>query len=138
MFKEDLVEEPFCRTCRIGSVDKDDVVAVCRCIGDPGDAVTDGELQTWIIPGVASDRGKVELAEATKRIAKRAEAKARDAERAAAQTPSAVAAKMLDQLRESEQQEAARLRRSDLPKAERRLAREKLERIQQRLADAAS
>ena len=79
-----------------------------------------------------------ELAEATRRSAKRAEAKAKDAERAAARAPAAVAARMINQLRASEQQEAAKLRRSDLPKAERRSAKEKLERIQQRIADAST
>lgn len=77
-----------------------------------------------------------QLAEARKQSAKRAEAKAKEAKRAAARKPAAVAAKMLSQLRASEQQEVAKLRRSDLPKADKRLAKEKLERIQQRIAEA--
>ena len=77
-----------------------------------------------------------ELAETRRRDAKRADAKAKEAKRNAARAPSAVAAKMLDQLRASEQQEVAKLRRSDLPKAEKRLVKEKLARIQQRIAEA--
>lgn len=71
-----------------------------------------------------------EMAEKAAYDAKRTQERKRKVERAAA-----VATKLSSQLRASEQQELAKLRRSDVPKAEKAAAKKKLERIQQRIAD---
>ena len=73
---------------------------------------------------------------AQKQAAKAAAGKRAEKARVAARAPAAVAAKMLAQLRASEQLEIAKLRRSDVPRAEKALAQEKLDRIQRRIAEA--
>lgn len=76
-----------------------------------------------------------EQAAARKQAARDAKEAAARKERAAARSPAAVADRMLAQLKASEQLEIAKLRRSDVPAAEKQQAREKLDRIQQRLAE---
>ena len=83
----------------------------------------------WNAPKEIKERAAAAKQAASK--AKRSQAKA---ERAKARSPAAVAAKTLAQLRSSEQQLLAKMRRSDLPKAEKRVTVEKLERTQQRIA----
>ena len=90
-----------------------------------------GRPPAWNAPKEVRER-----AAAAKRAASDTKQATAHAERAAARSPGRVAAKMLKQLKLSEQEETAKLRRSDLPKAERQLAKEKLERIQRRLAGA--
>lgn len=85
----------------------------------------------WNAPQEVRDR-----AAAQKQAAKAAAGKRAEKARVAARAPAAVAAKMLAQLRASEQLEIAKLRRSDVPRAEKALAQEKLDRIQRRIAEA--
>ena len=84
----------------------------------------------WNAPKEVRDR-----AEAQKVSARKAKQKQAERERAAARSPEAVASKMLAQLKASEALEVAKLRRSDVPKAEKRIAQEKLERIQRRIEE---
>lgn len=100
-----------------------------RLAGGAGGKKTSAPM--WNAPREVRDR-----ASAQKRAAKAAEQKKAEEARAAARTPAAVAAKMLTQLRASEQKEIAKLRTSDVPKADKLLAQEKLERIQRRIAEA--
>lgn len=100
-----------------------------RLAGGAGAKKTSAPM--WNAPKEVKDR-----AAAQKQAAKGAELKKAEKARAAARTPAAVAAKMLTQLRASEQKEIAKLRRSDVPRAEKLLAQEKLDRIQQRIAES--
>ena len=77
-----------------------------------------------------------ERAEAAKHAAKVAKRASTAAEKAAANSPAAIAAKKMKQLRESEAQHLSKLKRSDVPKAEKQQIADKLARIQQRIADA--
>ena len=76
-----------------------------------------------------------ERAEAAKKAEFAAKKAQKVKERAARKTPAAVAEATLRQLQRSEQEVAKLLRRSDLPAAERKAAKVKMERIQQRLAE---
>ena len=87
----------------------------------------------WNAPQEIRERAAAAKQAATK--AKRSQAKAK---RAAARSPEAVAAAMLCGLRESEQVLLAKMRRSDLPKAEKRSTADALERVQQRIVDASA
>ena len=76
-----------------------------------------------------------EKAEAAKRAAVSAKKASKAREREARKTPAAVAEATRRQLQRSEQEVGKLLGRSDLPPAERKAAKVKMERIQQRLAE---
>jgi translation initiation factor 1 (eIF-1/SUI1) len=98
-----------------------------------GGAGSSSKRQTpvWNAPKEVRER-----AAAQKQAEQLAKQKRAEEERAAARSPAAVATRMLAQLRASEAIEVAKLRRSDVPKEEKRLAQAKLERIQRRIDEA--
>lgn len=87
----------------------------------------------WNAPKEVKDR-----AAAQKQRAQETKQKQAEKARRAANSPAAVNAKMLAQLRASEQIEVQKLRRSDVPQKEKQQAKEKLERIQRRIDEATS